>query len=379
MADAPEDAARSQEEILADPRLRALLEPYLGIHHDSVLKSYAYLLAELHRNGAIYESNLEYLLHQHDKPARQYLWLIQRQKLLDLECQWRAGLVEVPQARLTADFDDWQEYIEECTFISPISPAELDLLGEFLGQCTSSQDLDAGSFCELYWLRRRSRRRHPHHYTDDEDGDDDQLTPFTYFWDLRRGTGYLRQLPDLRDEREDYYIDALIADHSRRWEAEPPAEEDNRPAPPLYGPAHDNLMRDWLRRFEPAARLHQFEAKVQLRQFDASDGRGHLALALDRLRTASSGPVPIEAHADWREAVIAAGHRHYLDQVRAALPDAYADYCQRLDLGISPDPATAATYRRSYHHRSYSFDNLAGRIREGRRLLGEPDDINIWE
>ena len=373
MADAPKDDApkpRSKEEILADPQMRALLEPYQPIHHDLVLESYARLLADLYRNGAVYESNLEYLLHQHDKPARRYLWMIQHQKLFDLECQWRAGLVEVPEARLTADFDDWHNYIEECTVLPPITPDEVELLGEFIGQITDGDDLSQGSPCEMFWMHRQFpqlRRDNP------EEEEEETLNAFTQFWDLRRGTGYLRQLPDLRGPREQHYTEAVRQQHREKRRAAPPEPRDPRPQAPTYGPEHDELMRDWLRRFEPAARLRQFETKLQLEAFDASEDRLDLPLALERLQNAGPVRVPIEAHADWRQAVIAAGHRHYLDQLRAALPHAYDDYCQRQELGISHEPPADT----NYHQRGGSYKHLAEQIREGRRLLGEPDDLDF--
>ncbi|MDO7875477.1 hypothetical protein Q5H93_12105 [Hymenobacter sp. ASUV-10] len=376
MADAPEEAAtpgpRSKEEILADPQLRAQLAGYEPTLHDLVLQEYARLLADLHRHGALYEQNLEALLHQHSRQARKYLWLIQYQKLFDLECQWRAELVEVPEARLTADFDDWHNYIEECPVLPPISPEEVDLLSAFIGQCTESDELNEGNFCNLFWMRRQ----HPNLYSDDDEDAHEVIKPFTHFWDLRRGTGYLRRLPNPRGEREQRYLDAVIADYHRQQPPATPHDEDDAlPQAPTFGPAHDELMRDWLRQFEPAARQRQFEAKLQLRAFDASEGSYHLALALERLRNAGpSGPVPIDAHADWREAIIAAGHRHYLAQVRAALPGAYADYCQRQQLGISHEPPTDS---HRYQPRGSVFAHCAERIRRGRRLLGEPDDLDF--
>ena len=371
--DTPETPApgpRSEEDILADPQLRELLAGYQPMFHELVLKSYARVLADLHRNGKVYEENLEYLLHQHDAKAAQYLWAIQHQKLFDLECQWRAGTVDVPQARLTADFVDWHHYIEECPVLTPISPDEVELFGAFIGQITDD-DLPYGNLCGTFWLHRR----YPVLREDDpEDEEEEVLSAWTQFWDLRRGTGYLRQLPDVRGEQELRYEQAVIDEYHRQRALEEAPPEDPRPQAPTYGPDHDALVREWLRRFEPAAKLRQFDTKQQLEAFDASEGYLHLPLALERLQNAGPVLIPIEANADWRQGVIAAGMRHYLDQLRAALPHVYEDYCQRESLGIShPPPDDSHRYR----ERGASFANLEERIREGRRLLGEPDDIDF--
>ena len=370
----PTPGPPTKEEVLADPRYHELLAGYQPLYNSIFLEGYARLLAELHRNGAVYESNLEYLLHQHDKVAYKALWIVQHQKLFDLECQWRAELVEVPGARLTADFEDWHQYIEECAAVPPIAPDELDLLMAYLGRLDSSREIETGNPGHIFWLQRRYPHMRPN--PDDPDDDaDEPLTDFTEFWDLHRGTGYLRELPDLRGEREFRYEEAARDEH-RRLHPYVPAPEDPRPSVPTYGPVHDDLVRDWLRRFEPAIRLRQFETKLQLEAFDASEDRLDLPLALERLQNAGNTvQIPIEAHADWRQAVIAAGHRHYFNQLIAALPHVYEDYSQRAALGIGLAAPDDGQYR--YRERGASFAHHEAQIREGRRLLGEPDDLNF--
>ena len=378
MSTAPEDAPLppgppTEEEVLADARLRERLAAYNPLHHELFLKSYARLLDDLHLNGTIYEENLEFLLHQHDKPAAKALWLIQRQKLFDLECEWRAGRVAVPEARICADFADWQEYIEECTVIPPISPDEVALLADFMTLATDSHELTDGNFCNLFWMYR-DHRDPDDPDPDDEEEDEERLTPFTHFWDERRGTGYLRQLPNLRGEQERRY--RKVAHDQPAADAPPPAAPkpaDPRPHVPTYGPKYDDLLREYLRRFEPATKLRQFEIKQQLEGYDASEDRLDLPLALERLQNAGTVAIPIAAHSDWRQAVIAAGHRYYLDQVRDALPAVYEDYYQRHSLGISHVPPEKHRYRERGGH----FAHAEAYIREGRRLLGEPDDLNF--
>lgn len=59
--------------------------------------------------------------------------------------------------------------------------------------------------------------------------------------------------------------------------------------------------------------------------------------------------------------------------MQAALPRVYEQYCQRAALGISHEPPEE---RPSYHKaRGKTFADAEARIREGRRLLGEPDDL----
>lgn len=363
---------RSEAAILADPRLLERLAVYQPLHNEIFLKGYARLLQELHNHGAQYEENLEYLLHQHDKQAYKYLWMIQHQKLFDLECQWRAGLVAVPEARLTANFEDWHDYIEECRVIPPISPEELALLDAYLAGLDDPRDLHVGNPSHLFWLQRR----HPRLQDDEEDEDEehDPAADWVEFWDLHHGSRALRTLPDVRGDQEFRYRSAYY-DAQKAANPRPTAPEDPRPYVPCYGPEHDDLVRELLRRFEPAATLRRFETKLQLELYDASEDRLDLPLALERLQNAGPVLVPIQAHADWRQAIIAAANRHYLDQLRAALPYVYEQYCQRESLGISHEPAEDPRYR--YHKPGAHFAADEAIIRKGRVILGEPDDLNF--
>ena len=122
--------------------------------------------------------------------------------------------------------------------------------------------------------------------------------------------------------------------------------------------------------------MRQFETKLRLEAFDASKDRLDLPLALERLQNAGSSKlIPIEAHTDWRQAVIAAGHRHYFNQLIAALPHVYEDYSQRAALGIALTAPDDGQYR--HRERGASFAHHEAQFREGRRLLGEPDDLNF--
>lgn len=346
-----------------------MLQGYQPLFHDLFLRSYARVLDDLHRNSTIHEANLEYRLHQHDQEAYKYLWTIQHQKLFDLECQWRAELLTVPEARLTANFEDWHDYIEDCRVIPPISPEEVELLDQFLAQLSDPEALVLGNPAGSFWLHRR----YPHMQDDDEE----ELSEWTQFWDEHRGTAYLRQLPDVRGGKEFRYERAVRDEKRRANPSPPPAPPDPRPSVPTYGPGFDTLVRDLLRRFEPAILLRQFDIRQQLEAHNAAnaatDDDIDLPLALERLRNAGPLLVSIQAHPDWRLAVIEAANRHYLDQLRAALPRVYEHYVQRESLGIGHAPAQ----EHHYGNPGENFEDLQETIREGRRLLGEPDDLDF--
>ncbi|PJJ60348.1 hypothetical protein CLV45_1773 [Hymenobacter chitinivorans DSM 11115] len=365
----PPATPRSEDEVLADPRLHEWLQRYHPLFHESCLKSYAQLLHELHHHGKNYEASLEYLLHQHDKAAAEALWLLQHQKLFDLECQWRAGLVAVPGAQLSSNFEDWHDDIQACPVLSPISDDEVAVLDAFLAESDEPDALDLGNPTHDFWLHRR----YPH--MRDADWDEQQdLTEFTQFWDQHRGTGYLRQLPDPRGEQEAHYEMAARAEQRRRNPPPPAAAADPRPHVPTYGAEFDDLAREWLRRFEPAVNLRQFEAKLQMAERLEGNDDTDLEVALERLKDAGPGLVPIQAHADWRQGIIEASNRYYLDQVRAALPHVYDAYCQREQLGIRQAPVAE---RRRRKRAATHFDWQQEIIREGRRALGEPDDLDF--
>lgn len=371
MADEPAPVPQD-EKPAPDPRLLEAVAGYESITQKVFLDSYARLLDDLHRNGPRYEENMEYLLHQHDKVARKHLWDIQRKKLFNLECQWRAEQVQVPGARLTADFEDWHEHIEQCRVVPPISPDELALYDAFLAQLTDPDDLRDRNEWTRWWFIRR--------YPDVEDieteDDLEQMLPeWSHFYDLHRGTGHLRHLPDVRGDKEHRYVQAGFRAREQE-DPSPPYVPDPRPRLALYGPEFDDFVRELLRRFEPAATLRHFEAKLYLDETDATEDRLDLPLALERLHNAGLQPVPIRAHADWRAAVIEAANLHYLAQLRAALPRAYEDYCQRETLGIShARPRERKRYLKEGPH--VRFEALAEQVVKGRAALGEPEDLDF--
>lgn len=376
----------SEEEVLADPRLREALAAYncQPMYTDIVLRNYARTLQELHTYGLRYEENMEYLLLQYENAAYEHLWEIQHKKLFDLECQWRAELIPVPGAQLTANFEDWHDHIEACRIISPISPDDLALFDAFLAQLTNSRDI---SHTEGWWVWWQARRNPDFFDFREEDDAESMLSEWHQFYDLHRGTGALRELPDLRGDIEERYLQAHIArihaDNRAKKEAageavdEDEALDDPRPDLPTYGPAHDDIIRALLRRFEPPALLRRFEAQVFLKAADAAEHSLELPLALERLQNAGPVAVPIEANADWRAAIIEAGHRHYIRQLRAALPRVYEKYCQREELGISqavPGSDTHQTYREGRQSR---FEASRYQMLKGRAALGEPEDLNF--
>ncbi|TGE24446.1 hypothetical protein E5K00_04315 [Hymenobacter aquaticus] len=365
----PPSGPRSEADILADPRLREWLDAYRPLFHDTCLKSYAYLLQDLYDHGKRYEDSLEYLLHQHDKAAYKGLWLIQHQKLFDLECQWRAGLLTVPGAQLTGNFEDWHDDIRACPVLTPVSEDEVAVLDAFLAQADYPDELDLGNPSNDFWRHRR----YPHLRDADPEDLEQDLTEFTQFWDLHRGTGYLRQLPDPRGEQEAHYEKVARAERRRLNPPPPPAPDDPRPHAPTFGPEFHDLVREWLRRYEPARTLRRFEAKLQMAARLEGNHETDLEVALARLQEAGPGLVPIQAHADWRQGIIEASNRYYLSQVRAALPHVYDEYCQREQLGIRQAP-TGEGRRRRKKDKGH-FDWQQELIREGRRLLGEPDDL----
>ena len=137
-----------------------------------------------------------------------------------------------------------------------------------------------GDPTRIFWLRRYAS------LCDDEE----VFTARPEFRDLRRGSGYLRQLPDLHGEKEHRYEQATH-EETRLHLHESPI--DPYPQVPTWGDAFDDLVRDLLRHFGPAVKLLRFETKRPLEACDASEDRLALPLSLEHLQNA--GPVSRQA------------------------------------------------------------------------------------
>ena len=182
---------------------------------------YASYKCRLHRDKEYYYSEVDYERSIFLLEAENFLKIILQKKLFNLQCLWRANQIDLPFIESTEDFNYFSADILNCPFLDPITEDELELGVRFLKvnrnemYYTLERWQDYASFKS--WKLK----------ADSELVDDTmflyyhtlpiQIPDFYDFYDKHYGTGHLLELPDLRFEKEKYYLKA-VSDKSRQDE-----------------------------------------------------------------------------------------------------------------------------------------------------------------
>jgi len=69
---------------------------------------------------------------QYQEEVNESFDLILHKKLFNLQLQWRAELVEIPQIRICGDFLFWKKRIRDCPFIDAVTSTEVEIMKRFL-------------------------------------------------------------------------------------------------------------------------------------------------------------------------------------------------------------------------------------------------------
>jgi hypothetical protein len=212
-----------KQDLLTNPRYAALFAPY---HPEAVARfagEYARKKFDWQWQGPKAEFDQTEALTHLSEAAYSRLWDIQRKKLFDLQCRWRAGEITHPGLGCTFDFGVFDAAIENCPVLDPITPDELALYCDFVRQAIDFDNdvLDCYRTGDGYeprdWQDYDGLRLHAQeeaaHLPDDQRQAVDP--PAWYdFHDLRTGHGRLLHLPDLRGALEKPYLQAPIGLHS---------------------------------------------------------------------------------------------------------------------------------------------------------------------
>jgi hypothetical protein len=372
MPDISPDATR--HDLLTNPRYAALFAPY---HPEAVAKfaaNYGYSKHNWQYWGARAESDQTEALSQRSEAAYSRLWDIQRKKLFDLQCRWRAGQVTLPGLECTFDFGQHDADIENCTLIAPITPEELAMYCDFVRQAADfDEDVldcygDDGGL-PRDWQDYAGMRLHEQECQQNTPEEDCKglWPPAWYdFHNTRTGHAQLLHLPDLRGDREKRYLDAYYAHSHTERVAQPilPPPADPRPTF-LTFEQEDKLQQALLQQFETPKLRRQQAAYVAQQMREAADKQVEADFAYLKSLD-STEAVVLNPAADWRTALRQAVVENQRQQLLAHLPEVYESYCLRQERGISHPKAEESAWR------SENSRWMSEILLNGRALLGEP-------
>ena len=360
-------------DLLRNPRYDGFFAPFRQSVREQFVRNYVYQRPRWVEEGDFYAGHLARTGRQFEAEAYERLWDIQQKKLFDLQCQWRAELVEVPGVRFSGDFVTLSAHIENSTAVPPITPGELDIYLAWVAQADYGQHL-YDSLCKRF------------SWQDYDDikmclNEDDEEPPIRIIMDgppewydfhnQRTGSGCFLRLPNLRGAKEMRYGLANRDANEVRVAAlhahTPPPPPDPRPM--ILGLEADHaLQTSFVQAFEPKELRRQREA-YQAAHPEKSWEDEDVESALDFLR-GQDEPVPVPASHDWRTAVRQAMYNFRQAKLLHLLPQVYEAYCQRRAMGIT-QPSYSDAPRREVP--DYSVNGLL----DGRERLGEPRDFDF--
>lgn len=286
---------------------------------------------------------------------------IQLKKLYDLRRQWGANLVKLEGVSISWDFDNWSEDIFNCPFLSPISREEFDLYYQYALSIDFVLDENNNfSFC-----------------CDLTEIDEDHVFPewFNYHNTYTDASKYLL-LPDIRGQKEDYYRSICFRKKEEEMKKQgieaPKYVQDERPEIKPY------IFKDvetFVKLFEDDKSkklFYNFENySPSLDRNPDSDDKyltqkaEELVMGLVDLQFT----LPIEAHLDWRVAIINMWEKYERDNVIKALPLLFEDYRFRVENNIQIETIEEK-------HKSDLSESVKEQVLKGRELCGEPQNFD---
>ncbi|CAF4659591.1 unnamed protein product [Rotaria sp. Silwood1] len=193
-----------------------------------------------------------------------------------------------------------------------------------------------------------------------ETDDADRNFPEWYeFYNSRRGTGAYMILPDIRGEKEEFYMELTRAE-----------ERSKNPQPP-YIPENylwysDEEKREWFIKTFETKEIQEFYAAYEWSSRNAGL-KEELGYYLYILYEADE-PVAMDANLDWAEAVKRAAKKYRNQKIAEALPQAWEQYMINIQMNIAFN-----TEKRDSGIRKIYEDGIL----KGRKLNGEPENLDF--
>ncbi len=349
-----------EQELRTDSRFVNFFAGYNPSSVESFIKSYKWLKAFILQHGERWLANEEQESLKWINAAQKHLGYIQQKKLFDAQCLWRAEQLSIPEIEICADFELWEQDVLHCPFIEPVTPEDIDLYARYLKQ--DNVDLNIGWFHE--WQRYSDIKKAYHSESENRN--------FPEWYDFHinnKGGSYLLSLPDIRGEKEEFYMNITRKHHNELNKAKVEEYERTRDKRPFLKSTYDaSFMRFFISTFENKELLAYYN--IYRKNQEQEDNETIEMIIRELLK--ENEPVPIQAHNNWREALKKAYDVYCAKKIAEHLPQAYEEYQLHLSLQILSE-SNLENFKRFKEMR----DHNAKWILQGRELNGEPLDFNF--
>ncbi|MCC6727608.1 MAG: hypothetical protein IT258_24090 [Saprospiraceae bacterium] len=359
-----EIADQIRQQLETDERMKKWFSQYRNWEVDGFIKNWANYRRSVLVSPNNFGNDFKAENKEFNQQAREALEYIQQKKLFNLQCEWRAGKLDLPFIKITYDFEIFgRGHVMECPFLPPVTMQEVELYCQFLNSP------DADDLEEEYPFNWQDYNEFK---DEDEDGEFSYLPPWYDFYDGKVGTGYLLRLPDVKGEREEYYRD-VFHKHKNPNQAEY-VRNPELDKPSLF---EYEARLEFAKKFEPDETLRPIISYIKF--LESYDDSMSLDADFDYLKEIPE-PISFVPHADWKESLRLTVVRYRNQKTAAALPriwrqyhknigDDHEAYVMRQIAKANPDLDKMDDYK------------LRGQLMEsvlsGRELLGEPRDFDF--
>ncbi len=333
------------EELKKNPIYKALMAPYRN--NEYLPKSYAEMKVSVLLDSVLMRDKVEFHDHTFKSSASKRFLDIQQKKLFDLQCQWRAELIILPEVESTVDFEYWSNNSTACPFLPPVTVDEVELYMEFLRSCNDDlQDEEWQNYDEFKI-----------NYQDSNMGID--LPEWYEFHNTRTGNGVLLTLPDIRGDKEDFYRTI-----SHKYYSEKNSHEEFIP----HLSSDEETREALIKQIESIEFQKMYKHYKQMQK--VLNSQDEVETAFHFLHDLYQG-VPIEANHDWRKALILAKNQYVNNKIAEEIPLFFEEYQIRISLGIAHEATSTPFSNKDF------YQSLKVPVLEGRKLNGEPEDFNF--
>ena len=299
--------------------------------------------------------------------------LILQKKLWDMQLLWRAEKIKIKDIELCTDFEFWGHNIQSCPFLSEVTDEELQVLKDYL----KMNNRDVISRHKEYCLQDYNCLLNK-----DENDNYDEYPPFYSYYDGHFNTEHLKELPDIRIDKERQY---LIANSIKRNKEAAEALKNNPIQQVPIIPAKEYLYNSSECYYEYALKNEKDKHFVELfkllnedvkemssnkSEYDSED----IDELIGFLKEANV-PVYMEINDNWEESLFDCTQQFLNEKILEELDTVFEEYKMLKENNI--------TTGKSYNELLVDLENSSGRqilgaaILNGREQLGEPRDFNF--
>lgn len=288
--------------------------------------------------------------------AHEHLQYILLKKMFDLQCLWRADQIKLEGIEICFDFELWRQDVFNCPFLEPLEKVDIEHYQAYLLKSEEYHEFEIHDSQNYDAIKKE--------YLGSNENSD-ALSDWYEYHNLVTGNSSLLLLPDIRGEKELFYISYL----SKKREQETPsldAPSVKENLPNLFW-FNDKDADFFIKTFDDRESQIRFESFRK--GYKAETREDFIFENLYNQMNEEEENIPIEAHGNFKEALKKAFVKFRNRKIAEHLPLAHEQYLFNKLMGFELE--------RTENAEADIRDLYIKQILKGREANGEPRDLNF--